>query len=227
MIRVLIIVVDSVHREQLENAVLAASDLAIAGAYSDFVQSNSLNPTFPKADIVIVDLAHAEAPSCRLWGAIHIIYPAVRIIAMVEPPLGEDRLQAAIHAGVYAFVEWAAPISKFHYAIFAACTGEPYFNPPWLLGQLAELFTRLNMVSRGIIQIGLLRVDLDERGAYLANHPLLLSRLEFDTLRYLALNSGRVVRPDELLREVWYCDLNTGGTANEVSCCIKRLRRKL
>ena len=112
MIEILCIVADAVRREQLETAILAAPDWVISGLCSDFVQSDTISPKFPQADIVVVDLAHPEAPSCRLWSAIHVIYPGVRVIAMVESPLGKDSLQAALHAGVYAFVEWNAPISK-------------------------------------------------------------------------------------------------------------------
>jgi DNA-binding response OmpR family regulator len=148
-------------------------------------------------------------------------------MGMVEQPIDEAVLEAAVHAGVYAYVEWTASTDKLYRAVRAAYTGEPYFDPPWVYMQMTRLFDRLNLEARGIVQIGMLQLKLDERQTYLGNQRLALTCLEFDVLLCLARHAGHVVTHDELLRKVWGCDLNSGGTINQVNCCIKRLRRKL
>jgi DNA-binding response OmpR family regulator len=43
----------------------------------------------------------------------------------------------------------------------------------------------------------------------------------------LARHANRTVSSDELLLEIWGYDRKTGGTKNQLNCCIKRLRKKL
>jgi len=228
MIRLLIMVPDPERREHLQEALLADPEIAIVGAGADFEQATQPNPQIPDtANISVVDLAHPEAASHRLWSTIHTIYPEARLIGMVEQPIDEAVLQATVHAGVYAFVEWTASTAEMCSAVRMAHAGEPYLSPVWVLLQMQELFTRLNLEAQGIVQVGALQLKLAKRQAYLGNQRLPLTCLEFDVLLCLAHRVGYVVTHDELLHKAWGCDLNSGGTINQVNCCIKRLRRKL
>lgn len=92
---------------------------------------------------------------------------------------------------------------------------------------MTRLFDRLNLEAQSVIHIGSLQLKLDERQAYLGNQRLPLTCLEFDVLLCLAHHAGHVITHDELLRKVWGCDLKSGGTINQVKCCIKRLRHRL
>lgn len=132
MIRLLIIVPGPARREFLRNALLADPELTVVGAGADFEQATQPKPKFPDADIVVVDLAHPEAASRKLWSTIHAIYPEARLIGMVEQPIDEEVLQTAVHAGVYAYVEWTASTDRLYHAVRAAYEGEPYFDPPWV-----------------------------------------------------------------------------------------------
>jgi len=58
-----------------------------------------------------------------------------------------------------------------------------------------------------------------------AGAPVSLSPLQFDLLAYLAGRAGQAIALDELLRKVW--DVQAGGTANQVDCCLKKLRHKI
>ncbi|GAA4916776.1 response regulator transcription factor [Streptomonospora salina] len=70
-------------------------------------------------------------------------------------------------------------------------------------------------------------VELDEQACTVqrAGHPLNLSRTEFELLRYLMLNRGRVLSRGQIIDAVWSADY-TGGS-NIVDTYIGYLRRKL
>lgn len=58
-----------------------------------------------------------------------------------------------------------------------------------------------------------------------AGESVAVTPLEFNLLAYLVRNQTRPVSVEELLEAVWHCA--DGGTVNQVTCCIKRLRKKL
>ena len=73
--------------------------------------------------------------------------------------------------------------------------------------------------------LGQLEILYDQRRATLAGHPLVLTATEFDLLRSLSVNAGRVTTYEMLLRQVWAGREH----ANEqlVRTFVKKLRRKL
>jgi DNA-binding response OmpR family regulator len=77
----------------------------------------------------------------------------------------------------------------------------------------------------GIIRHGALRIDEAAYAATLGDQILDLTYKEFELLRYLAANSGRVSTRAQLLQEVWGYDYY-GGTRT-VDVHIRRLRAKL
>ena len=105
----------------------------------------------------------------------------------------------------------------------------------WLLPQAqpAEVETRLRLVvERAVGQrrgraasIGELNIDEDTYVVRLRGQPLDLTFREFELLKYLATNPGRVFTRDHLLQEVWGYDYY-GGTRT-VDVHIRRLRAKL
>ena len=105
----------------------------------------------------------------------------------------------------------------------------------WLLphAQPAEVETRLRLVAerargqnRGrAASIGELNIDEDTYVVRLRGQPLDLTFREFELLKYLATNPGRVFTRDHLLQEVWGYDYY-GGTRT-VDVHIRRLRAKL
>lgn len=70
-------------------------------------------------------------------------------------------------------------------------------------------------------------VRLDERshGVTRSGHPVDLTPTEFNLLRYLMLNPGRVLTKTQILNQVWQSDW--GRDANIVETYISYLRRKL
>ena len=73
--------------------------------------------------------------------------------------------------------------------------------------------------------LGDLSIDYDRRLVTVVGHPVRCTPLEYDLLRVLSLNAGRVVTYESLLRQVW----GNGGSAGTqpVRDFVKKLRRKL
>ena len=116
-------------------------------------------------------------------------------------------------------------------------------NPEWGLDDVllpgtgpAELDARLRLLvgrrsgsaagdNSGIVSIGDLVIDEDTYTARLRGRPLDLTYKEFELLKYLAQNAGRVFTRAQLLQEVWGYDF-FGGTRT-VDVHVRRLRAKL
>ena len=105
----------------------------------------------------------------------------------------------------------------------------------WLLPdtQPAEVETRLRLLRERVTpteasrsaSIGELNIDEDTYVVRLRGRPLDLTFREFELLKYLANNPGRVFTRGQLLKEVWGYDYY-GGTRT-VDVHIRRLRAKL
>ena len=72
--------------------------------------------------------------------------------------------------------------------------------------------------------LGELTIDYDQRRVTLAGRPLKLTVTEYEILRTLSVNAGRVATYDALLRQAWG---ERAGEAKHVRTFVKRLRRKL
>lgn len=76
-----------------------------------------------------------------------------------------------------------------------------------------------------ILELGSLTIDSDQRRAALNGRSLTLTGTEFELLRILAINAGRVLSYDYLINQVWNSSKN--GDRRRVRTFIKKLRRKL
>jgi DNA-binding response OmpR family regulator len=115
-------------------------------------------------------------------------------------------------------------------------------NPDWGIDDFllpgtgpAELDARLRLISsRGVeiepeqsdkVTLGELVIDENTYTARLRGKPIDLTYKEFELLKYLAQNAGRVFTRAQLLQEVWGYDF-FGGTRT-VDVHVRRLRAKL
>ncbi|MEU6068847.1 MULTISPECIES: response regulator transcription factor [Streptomyces] len=96
---------------------------------------------------------------------------------------------------------------------------------------MEELLARLRAISRrrpdcsGRVQVGDLVLDPEQQRAWRANTELDLSRREFDVLRVLMENAGRVVTRLQLLDEVW--DGETDLRSNAIDVHVSKVRAKV
>lgn len=86
--------------------------------------------------------------------------------------------------------------------------------------------TRYQSWSEGnAVKVGRLEVDVDNYKARIGNETLDLTYKEFELLRFLVTNKGRVFTREALLNRVWGYDYF--GGARTVDVHIRRLRSKL
>jgi two-component system KDP operon response regulator KdpE len=76
-----------------------------------------------------------------------------------------------------------------------------------------------------VLDIGELRVDLDKRAVSVAGTLLALTPNEFDLLRVLAQNEGKLLTHRALLREVW--GPAYGKESHYLHVYVSQLRRKV
>ncbi len=156
------------------------------------------------ADVVIIDAVSdlgAAAHTCRTLTAGPIGRPLILVV-------NEGWL--AVLKASWGFDDWVLPRA-----------------------QPAEVETRLRLaVERAgsgsggrLSSVGGLQIDEDTYVVRLNGHPLDLTFREFELLKYLAGNPGRVFTRGQLLQQVWGYDY-FGGTRT-VDVHIRRLRAKL
>ena len=75
--------------------------------------------------------------------------------------------------------------------------------------------------------LGELTIHYDERRVAVANRPVELTATEFELLRVLSVNAGRVLTYDVLLRQAWSKRGREASDPKLVRAVVKRLRRKL
>ena len=110
--------------------------------------------------------------------------------------------------------------------------GDDYVTKPF---GLEEVIARIRAILRrthaienqddGVVRVADLVLDEDAHEVYRAEVEVDLSPTEFKLLRYLMLNTGRVVSKAQILDHVWEYDWN--GDAAIVESYISYLRRKI
>jgi DNA-binding response OmpR family regulator len=106
---------------------------------------------------------------------------------------------------------------------------DDYLTKPFELPEVAArcraLIRRTRSARSAELRIGTLTLDLKSGTAALAGQPLDVTRREWSVLECLALDAGRVVRKEKLLRAIagWDEEL----TPNAVEVYVSRLRAKL
>ena len=80
---------------------------------------------------------------------------------------------------------------------------DDYVTKPFGIDELLARLRRASPAAGPVLDIGELRIDLDRRSVSVAGAPLSLTPNEFDLLRVLAQNEGKLLTHRALLREVW------------------------
>ncbi len=115
---------------------------------------------------------------------------------------------------------------------------DDYLTKPFsmreLLARVKALMRRMRMMREDLIEqqvvvekltFGNLSIDLTRREVTYEGETLHLKPKEYELLRYLAENKGRVLSRDQILQDVWGWDY-TGGTRT-VDVHIRWLREKI
>lgn len=108
--------------------------------------------------------------------------------------------------------------------------GDDYIVKPF---ELEELVARVQVVLRRVglggsasrMTVADLSLDLDSRRVWRGEVEAHLTATEFNLLRVLMANAGRVVTRDQILDSVWQYDFN--GESSIIESFIRNLRRKV
>ena len=101
---------------------------------------------------------------------------------------------------------------------------------PWRRGELMLRVMRMARRRRpaespSVIRVGDLVIDPDRYDVFLAGKPVLLTFKEYELLKLLAANPGRVYRRETLLEQVW--GYRYFGGTRTVDVHVRRLRSKM
>jgi two-component system, OmpR family, KDP operon response regulator KdpE len=99
------------------------------------------------------------------------------------------------------------------------------FSGEELLARLRAVLRRVSHPTEEVITIGELRIDLGKRSVTMGGVPVSLTPIEYDLLRVLAVNDGKLLTHPTLLREVWGPAFQEESSYLHVH--ISHLRRKI
>jgi two-component system, OmpR family, KDP operon response regulator KdpE len=150
-------------------------------------------------DLVLPDRSGTEVTrELRRWSSAPILVLSV---------VGEEREKvAALDAGADDYVEKPFGIDE-------------------LLARLRAALRRAGPPGGPVLEIGELVIDLDKRSVEVAGTPVQLTPHEFELLRVLAQNEGKLLTHPTILREVW--GPAYGDESHYLHVYVSQLRRKI
>jgi len=99
------------------------------------------------------------------------------------------------------------------------------FSGDELLARLRAALRRTAPAGEPVIEVGELRIDRDKRSVTMAGKPVSLTPTEWDLLRLLAENEGKLLTHPAILREIWGPAYRE--ESNYLHVYVSHLRRKI
>ncbi|MEC9490476.1 MAG: response regulator transcription factor [Halanaerobiales bacterium] len=106
------------------------------------------------------------------------------------------------------------------------------FSPRELVARIKAIFRRLKefkadseKLKDEIIEAGKLKLDISRHEVIYDQEKIVLTPKEFELLRYLVINQGRVLSRDLLLEKIWGYEY--AGDTRTVDVHVRRLRKKI
>ncbi len=157
-------------------------------------------------DAIVLDLGLPDLDGRDVIKMLRAITPAPIIVATARE--SEDEIVKALDAGADEYIV------------------KP-FSATQLDARIRAVLRRASAADEGprLIVVGGLEIEPLSRQARVDGRRLVLTRMEFDLLQYLAVRAGRVVPRRELLTAVWRQPY--GGGDGTVDVHLSWLRRKL
>ena len=193
------------------------------------IGGESLNPcakALAEEGFVVSVRAPGEDPSAE--GPADLDAVVLELAAVAEDPLAKRFLEQA-HAGdappvigVFAPERLSAYDPALELDDFVLSTAPP----EELCARVRQaVWKRHRVDTKNVLRCGDLVMDLANYTVHVAGRDVELTYKEYELLRYLAQNQGRVVNRETLLNKVWGYDFY--GGARTVDVHIRRLRAKI
>ena len=99
------------------------------------------------------------------------------------------------------------------------------FSGDELLARLRAALRRAAPSADPIVELGDLRIDLEKRAVTMAGEPVALTPIEYDLLRLLAENQGKLLTHPMILRAIWGPAFQE--ESNYLHVHVSHLRRKI
>jgi two-component system KDP operon response regulator KdpE len=99
------------------------------------------------------------------------------------------------------------------------------FGGDELLARLRAALRRSSASTRPVVEVGGLRLDLEKRLVTMDGRGVSLTPIEYDLLRLLAENEGKLLTHPTILREIW--GPAYGEESNYLHVYVSHLRRKI
>jgi two-component system KDP operon response regulator KdpE len=99
------------------------------------------------------------------------------------------------------------------------------FSGDELLARLRAVLRRSVPTTQRVLEVGELRLDLEKREVRMAGKPVALTPIEYDLLRLLAVNEGKLLTHPAILRAIWGKPYRE--ESNYLHVYVSHLRRKI
>ncbi len=194
----------AVHIVSSQPDVLAlVPELEDAGLAAITVDPGHLDAVDDPASALLLDLRDLSGAALERLAATSVEHELVTIFVC-----GQDELDR---------IPFDAPADDF--LVLPAAPGE-------LRRRLERaLYRRHGIDNENFVRCGALTIDLGNYRVTVAGEPIVLTFKEYELLRYLAMNAGRVSTREQLLNRVWGYDYY--GGARTVDVHIRRIRAKI
>ncbi|MGH7754054.1 MAG: winged helix-turn-helix domain-containing protein [Gemmatimonadales bacterium] len=157
----------------------------------------------PDADAIVLDLRDIRPAAFEILSQAYGEWGTVMIALVEESQL--DRLTADL--GVDDFMMLPGDVRELQRRVERA------------------LWRRHGIDSENFVRCGALTIDLGNYRVTVDGQPLVMTFKEYELLRFLTMNAGRVFTREQLLNRVWGYDYY--GGARTVDVHIRRIRSKI
>lgn len=106
------------------------------------------------------------------------------------------------------------------------------FSPRELIARIKAIFRRFNdfkveneKIKDEVIEVGKLKIDISRHEVMYGEEKIVLTPKEFELLRYLIINKGRVLSRNLLLEKIWGYEY--AGDTRTVDVHVRRIRKKI
>jgi len=108
---------------------------------------------------------------------------------------------------------------------------DDYLTKPFHLAELgarvAAIVRRKSFDGKTRVAIGPLTLDLSDRVLKAGEHPIALTRKEYELLLYFLSNKNRVVTKEAIVEHLWGDDIDMADSYDFIYSHVKNLRKKL